>query len=184
MHSTGLKNGIWPPLLQSPLLMLWKKKIICITKERRGNTVPFLSAPAFPIQRSGKKLNNGDSCSMAYIAFIGSLKREEGTRAHKQNPPFTTQQTFQCLKEYQEESRAHQTNELSFSLSRLGHQHRLRHTCKAKCWNCNAVAIKGTTRDYSLILVALPINRMLIMKCSHIRLTLLVSLVSWPKALK
>lgn len=95
--------------------------------------MPFLSAPVFPIQRSGKKLNNGDSCSMAYIAFVGSVKREEGTCAHKQNPPFTAQQTFRYLKEYREESRADQTNELSFSLSRLGHQHRLRHTCKAKC---------------------------------------------------
>ena len=71
---------------------------------------------------------------MAYITLVGSVKREEGTRAHKQNPPFTTQQSFQYLDKYREESRADQTNEPSFSPSQLGHQYRLRHTYKAKYW--------------------------------------------------
>lgn len=61
---------------------------------------------------------------MVYMTLVRSVKREEGTCARKQNPPFTAQQTFQDLEEYREESRADQTNELSFSPSRLGHQHR------------------------------------------------------------
>lgn len=45
----------WKLDFQSPFLMLWKK-IIYITKNCQGTTGPFLSAPAFPIQRSEEKL--------------------------------------------------------------------------------------------------------------------------------
>lgn len=51
--------------------------------------------------------------------------------------------------------------------------------------NCNAAAIKGTMRDYSFLSYpsGTSHHRLLVMKCTHIRLMLLVSLVSWHKAL-